>query len=130
MPFSYRYGISWPKLDVTADNYLDIVQSEAKVLAVWAEYLPSIVKASSAKSAEDLLAEAISAMDRRGREEVIATYAQAYAENKQKLGVTWGWPLNDPNYKSPTMRNADGTFSTTPIGPNGDTWYLRNYIVN
>ena len=130
MPFSYRYGISWPKLDVTADNYLDIVQSEAKVLAVWAEYLPSIVKASSAKSAEDLLAEAISAMDRRGREEVIATYAQAYAENKQKLGVTWGWPLNDPNYKSPTMRNADGTFSTTPVGPNGDTWYLRNYIVN
>ena len=68
-------------------------------------------------------------MNRRGRETVIATYAEAYAKNKQKLGITWGWPLNDPNYKSPTMRNADGSFSDIPVGPNGDTWYLRKYIV-
>ena len=125
----YCYGVAWPKLDVTDENYLKIVQSEAKVTAVWAEYLPSIIKASSASSAESLLEEAIVAMNRRGRETVIATYAEAYAKNKQKLGITWGWPLNDPNYKSPTMRNADGSFSDIPVGPNGDTWYLRKYIV-
>ena len=50
MPYSYRYGIAWPKLDVTKPNYLTVIKNEAKVQSVWSEYLPTIIAASNANN--------------------------------------------------------------------------------
>ncbi len=128
-PFSHRYTIAWPRLDVASDNYFDIVQKETSVQAVWAEFLPDIIDERDAASASEKFDDGITALNRRGLAEVTAAYAERYALNKQAQGVTWGWPLNDPNYRSPTLRNPDGSFSDTPVGVTGDPWYYIAYIV-
>ncbi len=126
-PFSYRYTIAWPRLDVTADDYFSITDKESSVMAVWATYLPDIVNEDSEAAAIQKYESGIAALKRRGLDEVVAAYGARYALNKEKQGVAWGWPLNDPNYKSPTLRNPDGTFSNTPVGVNGDPWYYVDY---
>lgn len=123
-PYCYSYKISWPKLDPSASNYMSMIRVKTKMDARWAEYLPSIIKASDADKSAQLFQEAIDAMNRAGREDYLAFYSDAYAKQKQKLNITWGWPKNDPSYKSPTLRNADGTLSDQKIPATGDPYFL------
>lgn len=123
-PYCYSYKISWPKLDPTAEGYMDVIRAKTKMDARWAEYLPSIIKANSAEASKKLFEDAITAMNRAGRDKYLAFYSDAYAKNKQRMNVEWGWPKNDPAYETPTLRNADGSFSDKKIPVTGDPYYL------
>lgn len=120
MPYSYRYTVSWPKLDKTAKDYKSIVKKEINCLAVWSEYLPNMIK-DDARAQYDT---AVSQMQRRGLDDVLAFYAQAYAETKRTTGVDKGWIPATDGYVAPTLKNADGTASDRPIGANGDAYYI------
>lgn len=122
--YCYSYKISWPKLDSGKADYMDIIRAKTKMDARWGEYLPDIIKASSADKATKLFSDAVGAMDRSGRDKYLAFYSDAYAAHKQKMGVAWGWPKNEPDYKTPTLRNADGTWSDKKIPATGDPYYL------
>lgn len=49
--YCYSYKISWPKLDSGKADYMDIIRAKTKMDARWGEYLPDIIKASSADKA-------------------------------------------------------------------------------
>ncbi|MDE7158065.1 MAG: extracellular solute-binding protein, partial [Clostridiales bacterium] len=123
-PYCYSYKISWPKLDPSHKDYVDIIRVKTKMDARWGEYLPDIIKSNSAEKSVSQYTATIEAMNRAGRERYLEFYSRSYTENKQKMSVTWGWPKNDPAFKAPTLRNADGTFSNDPIPATGDTYYL------
>lgn len=123
-PYSYSYKISWPKLDVSDPDYMTHVRNKTRMDARWAEYLPNIIRAESAEKSAEVFAETITAMNRAGREAYYEFYADAYAAQKERMGIAWGWPKNDPDYTVPTLRNPDGTFSNDPIPATGDPWYL------
>lgn len=118
--FSYRYTMSWPKLDKTTDEYTSVVNAEANCLAVWSEYLPDMVSGDTRTQYDTAVAQ----MKRRGLDDVLAYYAQAYAAGKEEAGVARAWIPAAEGYTSPTLRNADGSYSDTPVGANGDPYYL------
>ena len=119
--FSYRYGISWPKLDKGSKEYRSIVTKQERTLAIWAEKLALMIKADNAETEYN---NAIDLMKLRGLDDVLKFYSQAYKDSKQQAGITTGWYLNKADYKSPTLRNPDGTYSNTPVGANGDNYYI------
>lgn len=123
-PYCYSYKISWPKLDPSHKDYIDLIRAKTKVDARWSEYLPDIIKSTSADKSTQKFTEAMEAMNRAGREKYMNFYSLSYTQNKQKQGVTWGWPKNDPAYRDPTLRNADGTLSDKPIPATGDPYFL------
>ncbi len=126
-PFSYRYNASWPKLDPSDKDYVDYVRKTSRVLAVWSEKLPTIISAANEAAAMSTYESAIRSMDSRGRKDSIDFIGKYYASNKELLNITYGWPLNDPNFKSPTLRNEDGTYSDLPVPKTGDPYYYLDY---
>ncbi len=118
--FSYRYTMSWPKLDKTTDEYTSVVNAEANCLAVWSEYLPDMISGDTRTQYDTAIAQ----MQRRGLDNVLAYYAQAYADGKTAAGVERAWIPAAEEYVSPTLRNEDGSYSDTPVGANGDPYYL------
>lgn len=121
--YSYRYQISWPKLDKSSKEYNNIVRKEANIDSVWGEVLSSLITSpvSQLKDKYDIL---ISQMESQGLNEVKAFYNIYYQEAKQEAGFTNGWLPKQEGYISPTLRNEDGSFSGQKIGANGDDWYL------
>lgn len=128
-PFSYRYNAAWPNLDPNDKNFNTILTKQANITMFWAEKLPLIISANNASASVNEYNGMISFMNNLGRQDVINYYAAAYPGNKTALGVTWGWPTNDPSYAPPKMRNPNGTFSNDPVGPNGDPYYKLNYTI-
>ena len=121
MPFSYRYQIYWHKLDKGSKDYRTIVTKQERTLSIWSEKLALMIKAENPETEYN---NAVDLMKLRGLDDVLAFYSQAYITGKQTAGVTTGWYLNQADYKSPTLRNPDGTFSNTPVGANGDNYYI------
>lgn len=124
MPYSYRYQLAWPKLDKTSKKYIDVINYESNCLTVWSEKLALMINADKEGGALKEYNNAIELMKRRHLEDVIAFYAEAYAAGKKTAGVEKGWVAYQDSYVSPTLKNADGTYSGDPIGANGDNWYL------
>ena len=56
-------------------------------------------------------------MNQRGLDLIISMNTEAYIRAKQKLGITYGWPGNRPDYVNNVDRN----------NPNGDLSLYRGY---
>lgn len=123
--FSYRYGASWPKLDVSRPDYNDHVRKQQKVLSVWSEKLVDIIKAKNEGGWKTIYDSAMSSMVQRGFDDVCSYIARDYLSNKELLGISYGWPLNNPSYTSPKMKGTN-----EPIGNNGDPSYILDYVTN
>ena len=105
MPYSYNYKPVFLKHDTSDEDYSDISTKNTTITTKWTEYLAKIISASDYLSTYE---NAVKYVKKRGLDDVVSFYSKSYQTTKQTLGVTYGWPANDPSYKSPTT------------GPNGD----------
>ena len=105
MPYSYNYKPVFLKHDTSDENYSDISTKNTTITTKWTEYLAKIISASDYLSTYE---SAVKYVKKRGLDDVVSFYSKSYQTTKQTLGVTYGWPANDPSYKSPAT------------GPNGD----------
>ena len=124
MPYSYRYQISWPKLDKTSKEYISVINYESSCLTVWSEKLSLMINADSEGDVLKEYNNAVDLMKKRHLNEVIDFYAAAYEAGKKAAGVNKGWIAYRDEYVSPTLKNPDGSYSDKKIGANGDNYYL------
>lgn len=110
-PYSYNFKPTFLKHNTGDSNYLSIATKANNLKTKWAQYTTNIIRASDPVSEYN---KSIDLMKRFGLDEVNSFYSQSYQSTKQLLGITWGYPANDPNYVEPTT------------GPNGDFSYWRS----
>ena len=79
--------------------------------------IPKIIKASNANEAIKVYNQTVETMNRYGLDLIITMNSEAYAKNKVKLGLTYGWPPHQEGYVNPLDRTQ----------PNGDLSKYRGY---
>lgn len=82
--------------DVQAENYKDIVSKSSKISDEWVTYFPQIISADSRDSALAIYQSTVASAKRLGADEVLAFDNATFLAYKQKLGITYAWPKNDP----------------------------------
>lgn len=109
-PYSYNFKATFLKHDTSDENYFSISTKYDKIETKFAEYLVNIIRGSDWKSEYD---GAIKYLKKLGLDSVNEFYAKSFKETKELLGITWGYPANNPAYVAPVT------------GPNGDPSYIR-----
>ena len=98
LPFRYPLDTS----DIALYNEMTDVQADLE--RVWIEFLPSIIMAPSASSATTLYETALERAENRGASRWLTYQNASYQANKAVMGITYGWPPNDPAYQPPEVR--------------------------
>lgn len=86
-------------LDVSAENYKDIINKDSKIGDEWVTYFPQIISATSKEEALAIYEATVASAKRLGSAEVLAVRNEAFLAYKQKIGIKYAWPLNDPDSK-------------------------------
>lgn len=110
-PYSYNFKPTFLKHDTSKSNYTNISTWFNNCKTHWASYIANIIRASDPEAEYN---SSINLLKRYKLDDVNAFYAESYQDTKQLLGVTYGYPKNNPNYVEPTT------------GPNGDFSYWRS----
>ncbi|MGN1061532.1 MAG: hypothetical protein ACI4RO_00245, partial [Candidatus Scatosoma sp.] len=103
---------------------VNVINYESSCLTVWSENLSLMINANSEADVLKEYNNAVELMKKRHLNDVIDFYAEAYEAGKNAAGVDKGWIAYRDGYVSPTLKNADGTYSDKKIGANGDNYYL------
>lgn len=100
-------------VDVTDDNYKSIFVKETKVNDLWNTYIPQIITASSAEEALNIYNATVQQGRRLGAEEVVSFRNVYFKQYKQKIGIKYAWPKNDPDsfYKDLKVTDIRGNTS-------------------
>ncbi len=107
-PYSYNFKPTFLKHDTGDKSYFNVTTTANKIKTKWAEALIKIIRAENYETEYD---SAINYAKRQGLEKVITFYKQSYTNTKKILGVTYGYPKNNPSYKEPTFVTSNGDFS-------------------
>lgn len=98
LPFKYPIDTSDIKV------YNDMIDLQATLEKVWIDYLPSIIMASSSDAALKIYETALEKARNKGYVAWLEYQNASYQLNKQAMGITFGWPKNDPNYVAPEIK--------------------------
>lgn len=98
LPFRYPLDTSNLRL------YNEMTDMQADLERIWIEFLPSIIMAPGQEAALNLYENALTRARNRGYERWLEYQNESYQANKTAMGITYGWPLNDPNYEAPPVR--------------------------
>lgn len=98
LPFKYPIDTSDIKL------YNDMTDIQANLEKVWIDYLPSIIMAGSKESAIALYETALGKAENKGYENWLEYQNASYQANKTAMGITYGWPKNNPDYVPAEVR--------------------------
>ena len=71
---------------------------------LWNEYYAEIICAGSAQAAAQIVQDTLASAQRRGYETFIAYKNETFQEYKQKQGITFAWPPNDPDSDYHSLR--------------------------
>lgn len=99
LPYTYprnyfKYGLDISNLK----RYLDIVDIQEELEALWIRYLPSIVMATSEAQVRSLWQSAMQEATIYGYKDWLKYQNECFKAYKQKIGIQYSWPKNDPNY--------------------------------
>ncbi|MDD6994637.1 MAG: hypothetical protein SPH68_00175 [Candidatus Borkfalkiaceae bacterium] len=105
-----RANFRYP-LDVSDRKALNKhVDRQADVEKVWIEALPKMIMANSEDDMMKIYQDALAKSYQRGAEEWMAFRNKCFKTYKEKTGVKYAWPKNDPAYVAPEVKlfgNAD-----------------------
>ena len=89
----------------------------SRIESLIAKQLPKIIKAANRSEATEVYNKTVKTMNSYGLDLIIQMNSEAYESNKQKLGLTNGWPAYQEGYVNPLDRTK----------PNGDETKYRGY---
>ena len=104
-------------VDATDERFSDYNTNLTRINELIGRQLPKIIKSASKADAQKVYNDLVSLMNQRGLDLIISMNTEAYIRAKQKLGITYGWPGNRPDYVNNVDRN----------NPNGDLSLYRGY---
>lgn len=90
----FKYGADTTDLNY----YLNVIDIQEDIEATWIRYLPSIIMAATKAQVESLWRSALQETKIYGYEEWLEYQNKCFQAYKTKLGITYAWPKNDPNY--------------------------------
>ena len=111
--YVYNHQILEFPLNTSDEDYGDMITLRTRLFNLWIEYIPKIVMAKSSAAAKSMWEEALDYAKRYGYENLTTWQNEAFLKYKQELGVTYGYPANDPNsgYSSLTVTSLFGDTS-------------------
>ena len=104
-------------VDATDERFSDYNTNLTRINELIGRQLPKIIKSASKADAQKVYNDLVNLMNQRGLDLIISMNTEAYIRAKQKLGITYGWPGNRPDYVNNVDRN----------NPNGDLSLYRGY---
>ena len=104
-------------VDATDERFSEYNTNLTRINELIGRQLPKIIKSASKSDAQKVYNELVNLMNQRGLDLIISMTTEAYIRAKQKLGITYGWPGNRPDYVNNVDRN----------NPKGDLSLYRGY---
>lgn len=104
-------------VDATDENFAQYNNNLTRINELIGRQLPKIIKATNRQNSESTYNDLINLMNERGLDLILQMNAVAYKQAKEKLGIEYGWPANQPGYVNKVDRN----------NPNGDLSLYRSY---
>lgn len=96
-PYSFNAMYLGYMPDVTHPQYTEMLRRESRINDTWyMDYFIQIIKAGSAKTADNLFKEGVNFVYQYGYDELLAFQNASFLRRKEKAGITWAWPPNDP----------------------------------
>lgn len=142
--YSISYHVCSTLLDPLRDykaegmdvSYSDLTSINTRVSARWANMVTTIIGSKNWSEAETVLANGIEVLNKLGHDKLYQAYNMGYRDKKELLKVTYGYPLNDPNYKKKEIseggryiwRHNDKTYEDI-WGARGDINYYKDYEI-
>ena len=115
--YAYDCNVTSLIIDATDERFNTYTNSLSKIESLLGKQIPKIIKASNANEAIKVYNQTVETMNRYGLDLIITMNSEAYAKNKVKLGLTYGWPPHQEGYVNPLDRTQ----------PNGDLTKYRGY---
>lgn len=111
--YVYNHQILEFPLNTSDEDYGDMITLRTRLFNLWIEYIPKIVMAKNNNAAKTMWEEALDYAKRYGYKDLTSWQNEAFLKYKQELGVTYGYPANDPNsgYSSLTVTSLFGDIS-------------------
>ena len=142
--YSTSYHVCASLFDATFDykaagkdyTYSDLVAMNTKVKARWSNMVSQIISAKDWETAQTALANSIKNLKTLGHTQLYEAQTLIYKKRKADLGITYGYPLNDPNYVKKEISEG-GRYTWTHNGKEyvdiwgarGDINYYYDYII-
>ena len=97
---NFKYG-----MDVSDLNYyLEIVDIQEELEAMWIRYLPSMVMASSEAQVRSLWQNAMQEATIYGYKDWLDYQNACFLDYKAKIGLEYAWPKNNPDYSPAAIK--------------------------
>lgn len=95
--FTYSTNGFAYSVDVAHEDYKNIFVKSTKVNDLWNTYIPQIITATSEEEAKNIYNATVSQARRLGVADVVAFNNVYFKQYKQKIGIQYAWPKNDPD---------------------------------
>lgn len=105
--------------DPSDARYKDIFVKSNNISAEWARYIPQIISAKTKEDAETIYSATVASAKRLGSADVYAFDNETFKAYKEKIGITYAWPANDPayDYANRKVTNIRGNVSYNLVIP-------------
>lgn len=103
-PYTYNKRALKYAMDPTAKNYDEMVEINADLTDLWANTIPQIIIASSAKEAKTKYENTLKTAKTYGYEELLAFQNKCFQTHKKNAGVEFAWPFNVSGYVAPAIK--------------------------
>ncbi|MBQ9482235.1 MAG: extracellular solute-binding protein [Clostridia bacterium] len=96
--------------DVSDPDYKEMYNISTKIANEWGTYLPQIISATSGEEAMNMYESVVASCKRLGSDRLLAFNDKSFKEYKNKIGIKFAWPANDPEsgYSSLKVTNIRG----------------------
>ena len=115
--YAYDCNVTSLIIDATNPNFMEYTTNLSRIESLIAKQLPKIIRASNRTEAISNYDKTVKTMNSYGLDLIIQMNSEAYEKNKEKLGLTNGWPAYQEGYVNPLDRTQ----------PNGDESKYRGY---
>ena len=91
-------------------DYKEMYNISTKIANEWGTYLPQIISATSGEEAMNMYESVVASCKRLGSDRLLAFNDKSFKEYKNKIGIKFAWPANDPEsgYSSLKVTNIRG----------------------
>lgn len=93
--------------DVNDPAYKDIFNKLSQINDEWVRYFPQIISAGTANDALAIYNATVESAKRLGSADVLAFDNAAFKAYKEKIGMIFAWPPNDPNSGYASLKVTD-----------------------
>ncbi|MBQ5927203.1 MAG: extracellular solute-binding protein [Clostridia bacterium] len=134
--YSASYHIAGGLLDMDHPNYINLVRVNSQINGVWSPIVRMMITAESKEAVLKIFQNGRKRLTAIGHDDLYVAYNETYRNKKEKFGVAYGYPHNDPNYQPAVINEyytwtnpTTGKTYTDIFGARGDVSCYRDYEI-